>query len=173
MEPFRELAKHNAAFQWNSTPNQLFQQSKELLISKVEEGITTFGINQPMCFQTDWSKTGIGYLLIQKYCSCLNDRAPVCCSDRWRLVFASSHFLTPTESRYSPTEGEALVVAWSLENARMFVLRCQNLIIATDHKPLLGIFDNREISNIPNPRKCSLKEKTLHYTFTTTYCPGK
>ena len=40
-------------------------------------------------------------------------------------------------------------------------------------QPLLGIFDNREISNIPNPHICSLKENTLCYTFKTTYCPGK
>ena len=45
MEPFRELVKQNATFQWNSILDQLFQQSKELLISKVEEGITTFDIN--------------------------------------------------------------------------------------------------------------------------------
>ena len=45
MEPFRELVKHKATFQWNLTLDQLFQQSKELLISKVEEGITTFDIH--------------------------------------------------------------------------------------------------------------------------------
>ena len=45
MEPFRELVKHKATFQWNSTLDQLFQQSKELLISKVEEGITIFDIH--------------------------------------------------------------------------------------------------------------------------------
>ena len=61
-------------------------------------------------------------------------------------------FLNANRQRhYRPTEGEALAVAWSLENATMFVLRCQNLIITTDHQTLLSIFDNREISNIPNP----------------------
>ena len=173
MEPFWELVKHNVTFQWNSTLDQFSQQSKELLISKVKEGITTFDINRPTCLQTDWSKTGTAYLLLEKYCSCSNDHAPVCCSDGWRLVFAGSCFLAPTESHYSLTEGEALGVAWPLENARMFVLRCQNLIVSMDHKRLLGIFDNGEISNIPNPPICSLKEKTLHYTFTMTYCPGK
>ena len=67
-ELFQELVKHKATFQWNSTLDQLFQQSNKLLISKVEEGITTFDIYRPMCLQTDWSKTGIGYLLLQKYC---------------------------------------------------------------------------------------------------------
>ena len=124
-----------------------------------------------MCLQTDWSKIGIGYLLL--FCSCSNDHAPVCCSDGWILVFAGSRFLRPTESRYSQTEGETLAVAWSLENARRFVLGCQNLINAMDHKPLLGIFDSREISNIPNPRISSLKEKPLCFAFRTAYCLGK
>ena len=42
-----------------------------------------------------------------------------------------------------------------------------------DHKPLLGIFDNREISNIPSPRISSLKENSLCYAFRTAYCLGK
>ena len=46
MEPFCELVKHNATFQWNATLDQLFEQSKELLISKVKEGINTFDINR-------------------------------------------------------------------------------------------------------------------------------
>lgn len=82
-------------------------------------------------------------------------------------------FATPTESQYSPTEVEALAVAWSLGNARMFVCGCKDLTLATDDKPLLGILNNCNISNIPNPRICSLKEKTLQYAFKTIYCPGK
>ena len=46
-EPFRELVKHSATFQWNSTLDQVSPQSKELLISKVEEGTMTFDINWP------------------------------------------------------------------------------------------------------------------------------
>ena len=38
-----------------------------------------------------------------------------------------------------------------------------------DHKLLFGIFDNTEISNIPNPCISSLKEKTFCYTFMATY----
>ena len=91
-EPFRELVKHSATFQWNSTLDQVSPQSKELLISKVEEGTMTLDINWPMCLQTEWSKIGIGYLQLQKYCSCLNNHTPVCSSDGWRLVFAGSRF---------------------------------------------------------------------------------
>ena len=40
-------------------------------------------------------------------------------------------------------------------------------------KPLLGIFTNRDLSNIPNLCICSLTTKTLHYQFKTIYCPEK
>ena len=97
--------------------------------------MNTFDVNRKTCLQADWSKSGVGYLVLQKYCECPNENAPVCCTNSWKLVFASSHFTTPTENRYSPTEGEAFTVAWSLENARMFVLHCKDLTVVTDHKP--------------------------------------
>ena len=95
---------------------------------------------KPTCLQTDWSREGIGYLLLQKHCSCEPSNNPLCCTDGWKLVLTGSCFTSECESRYSPTEGEALAVTWALENARLFVLGCNNLIIVTDHKPLLGIF---------------------------------
>ena len=115
------------------------------------------------CLQCNWSKDGLGYLLLQIYCKCALDNAPICCSDGWHLVYASSRFTNPAESRYSPTEGEALAVSWSLQHARLFTLGCNNLIVSTDHKPLLGIFNDRALGDITNPRIQSLKEKTLRY----------
>ena len=64
-------------------------------------------------------------------------------------------------------------MSWNLYNARLFVLGCPNLIVVTDHKPLLGIYKDRELKTIPNPRLQSLKEKTLAYRFTIHYCPRK
>ena len=75
------------------------------------------------------------------------DRAPTCCQNGWRQVFAGSCFTHGDEADFSPTVGESLAVAWSLNHARMFVQGCETLIIVTDHKPLLGIFNNRELSN--------------------------
>ena len=54
----------------------------------------------------------------------------------------------------------------------MFVLGCKSLTIATDHKPLLGIFGNKDITKIMNPRILKLKEKTLKYDFEIKYNPG-
>ena len=55
----------------------------------------------------------------------------------------------------------------------MFVQGCETLIIATDHKPLLGIFNNRELSSIFNPIISKLGEKTLACNFKIQHNPGK
>ena len=82
-------------------------------------------------------------------------------------------FTTPTEKQYSSTEGEAVAVALDLNKAKKFVLGCQDLIVITDHKPLLSIFNNRDLGTIINPRNLKLKERTLQYIFAIQYCPGK
>ena len=53
------------------------------------------------------------------------------------------------------------------------MLGCRDLIVSTDHKPLLGIFHDRDLSSIPNDRISSLKEKTFRYQFSIQFCPGK
>ena len=50
---------------------------------------------------------------------------------------------------------------------------CEILIIVTDHKSLLGIFNNRELSSICNPRISKLKEKTLAYNVKIQHNSGK
>ena len=100
------------------------------------------------------------------------DRAPTCCQNGWRQVFAGSCFTHGDEADFSPTVGESLAVAWSLNHARMFVRGCETLIIVTDHKPLLGIFNNRELSSISNPRISKLKGRTLIFNFKIQHNPG-
>ena len=133
----------------------------------VKEGVRHFEIDKPTCLACDWSKAGIGFFLIQKWCSC-DGTHPRCCNDGWRLVLVGGRFTSPAESRYSVTEGECLVVVDALHKARHFVLGCKDLIIATDHQPLLGL-----LNDIGNPRLLSLKEKTLWFSFKVVYVPGR
>ena len=60
MEPFHDLVKPNTKFHWENNLNHIFVQSKELLISKIIEGIHSFDITKKTCLQTDWSRDGIG-----------------------------------------------------------------------------------------------------------------
>ena len=92
---------------------------------------------------------------------------------RWDLIFAGGRFNISLETRYSPTEGEALAVAVALENSRYYTLGCPKLIVATDHKPLLGIFGNRALDTIDNPRLVRIKQRTLPWNYELIHLPGK
>ena len=70
----------------------------------------------------------------------------------WKIALVGSRFTHAAESRYAPIEGEALAVADALKKARYFVLGCNDLIIAVDHKPLLKVFGDRSLDDIPNSR---------------------
>ena len=70
-----------------------------------------------------------------------------------------SRFTREAEPGYSPTEGELLAVADALKKTKYYTLGCPNLFIAMDHKPLLGVFSNRDLDAIDNPCIVKLKEK--------------
>ncbi len=135
------------------------------------EGVRIFDKSRPTCLATDWSKEGVGFWILQKHCAC-NPTKPFCCRNGWKIALVGSRFTHASESRYAPIEGEALAVADALEKARFFVLGCKDLTIAVDHKPLLKIFGDRSLEDIPNARLRNLKEKTLRYRFKMIHIPG-
>ena len=130
-----------------------------------------FERNRPTILATDWSRTGIGFWLLQKHCTCAG-RSPMCCATGWKTTLVGSRFTTGAESRYAPVEGEALAVADALEKARFFVLGCSDLTVVVDHKPLLKIPGDRSLADLPNARLRNLKEKTLRFKFDVRFIPG-
>ena len=172
MLPFCDLIKRDSHFVWDKSLEDAFEHSKKVKVDLVKKGISTFEKNRVTCLTPDWGKEGMGFLLLQKYCMCTNDKAPVCCLECRRLIFVGSRFHIDAGCRYAPIEGEAAAIAWALEKCRIFVMGCLNLIVVTDHEPLKGLFGDRDLSKIPNPRLFRLKEKTLRYRFTIQHCPG-
>ena len=158
-------------FHWTDELDHLFQESKEVIIREIHEGVRIFDKTKPTCLATDWSKDGIGFFLLQKHCTCHSVK-PLCCRDGWKIALVGSRFTSAAESRYAPIEGEALAVVYALEKARHFVLGCSDLIISVDHKPLIKVFGDRCLQDINNPRLLNLKEKTLQYRFRIVHVPG-
>ena len=171
MLPFRKLLQRGTPFSWTDELERLFQASKTQIIHEIENGVRIFDRNKPTCLATDWSKSGVGFWLFQKHCNCQGTQ-PFCCKTGWKVTLVGSRFTHSAESRYAPIEGEALAVADALDKARYFVLGCDNLTIAVDHKPLLRILGNRSLEDIPNSRLRNLKEKTLRYRFRVVHIPG-
>ena len=109
---------------------------------------------------------------MQKHCTCAS-KLPDCCDKGWKVTLAGSRFLSDTESRYAAVEGEALAIAWGLEQSRYFTQGCDNLVVVTDHKPLVKVFGDRTLDEITNTRLFRLKQRTLPWYFSVAYLPGK
>ena len=172
MEPFRHLLRPDTQFLWSPALQNSFDKAKERIVEAVKDGVQHFEKHRPTCLACDWSKAGIGFFLLQKWCNC-KEVHPRCCPEGWKLVLAGGRFTRPSESRYSPTEGECLAVVDALHKARHFVLGCDDLLVATDHQPLLGLLNDKSLADIGNPRLLSLKEKTLWFRFKVIYVPGR
>ena len=115
---------------------------------------------------------GTGFTRTTAQCSC-NALAHGCCPNGWRVTLAGSRFLRDAEKRYAPIEGEALAVAWALEDSRFLTMGCHDLVIASDHKPLSKILGDRELADIQNPRLFRLKQRTLMWRFHIVHVPGR
>ena len=126
----------------------------------------------PTCVRTDWSKAGMGYYMSQKTCRCLNV-APDCCSGGWRITLAGSRFNSDAESRYAPIQGEALAIAWALEQSKLFTQGCESLIVATDHKRLVGLLTDKTLDQVPNARLFRIKQRVSMWKFHVVHCPGR
>ena len=175
MSPFRDLLKKPAGktVYWDECLQNKFIQAKEVICQLAKQGLAYYDKTRPTMAITDWCKDGIGFVVMQQYCSCSPNTAPLCCKGGWRLALCGSRHLTSAESGYAPVEGEALAVTWCLRKARLFLLGCPNLVIATDHRPLTKLFGDKALKDISNPRLFRLKERTLQYRFTMRFLPGK
>ena len=109
------------------------------------------------------------------YDSLFNDKAHFpSISSRHQLpieMIRSHRFLALTELQNNAYR-EALAVVYGLRFTRHFVLGCDNLVVATDHEPLLGVLNNRNLSDIKE-RLLSLKEKTLPLRISVIHIPGQ
>ena len=172
MKPFRHLLKPKVKFEWTTELDEIFEESKQVIIQEMKDGVRLFEPSRPTCLITDWSTSGIGFLLMQKYCEC-TARTPICCKDGWKLCLVGSRFTHNAETRYAPIEGEALAVVYGLQQTRYYIQGCTDLIVATDHKPLVGVLNDRSLTEIANRRLLNLKEKTLAFQFDIVHVPGK
>ena len=66
-----------------------------------------------------------------------------------------------------------MAVVNALEKTKHFVLGCRQLYVATDHKPLLGTFGDRNLEQVENPRLRILKMKTKMFDFKMIHVPAR
>ncbi len=159
------MAPRIAPSRWTEELQKALEQSKAIIISEIQNGVEIYDKNLPTCPITDWSWEGIGYWLLQKHCTCASNQ-PFCCKSGWKVTMIGSRFTLNAGSGYSPVEGETLqAIVDALDKAHHYVLGCPDLTIVTDHNPLVKLFGDRALTDIPNPRLLCLKERSLLYRF--------
>ena len=171
MRLFKPFLSPKYKFFWSEVLDRAFKESKEHIVAAILKGVEIFDMSKPTCLRPDWSKNGIGYLLLQKHCQCPSE-LPDCCDQGWRITLAGSRFLKGPEERYAAIEGEALAIVWGLEQTKYFTQGCQNLLVVTDHKPLTKIFGDRSLDEISNTRLFRLKQKALPWYFRVEHMAG-
>ena len=167
MKPFKPFLSPKVPFLWT----QQLQESKSKIIKSIERGVKIFDLKWKTALTTDFSRTGIGYWLGQKYFQCTSD-VPDCCESGWWVTLANSRFLKDAEVKYAPIEGEALAIAWSLEDTKFFTLGCDDLIITTDHIHIVKIFGDHSLDEISNSHLFSFKQRSLPWRFKIVHTPG-
>ena len=169
--PFRELLKKDRKFYWDENLQKIFDDVKDQLIISIKDRLTRFEVDRHTALMTDWSKTGVGFILTQKHCDCsvIN---PLCCKDGWKVCLLGSRFTNQAESNYAPIEGELLAVTYGLSKTKYYTLGSEKLIICVDHKPLLGIINDCPLEKIDNRRLARLKEKTFGWRYKIVHIKG-
>ena len=156
----KALLQKKNAFVWGEMQERDFVKTKELLTSNLI--VKPFDMNLPTFLLTDASRLhGLGYALIQKEAN-----------DAKRLIKCGSCSLTPTQQRYATIELEALGIHWALEKCEYFLRGCEKFTVVTDHRPLLGIWNNG-LADITNPRLQKIRMKTLRFSFNLEWHQGK
>ena len=66
MDPFRPLLKKKSEFSWSQELQQAFDTAKKEIVSLIQKGVKSFTLGSWTCLITDWSRTGLGFVLWQK-----------------------------------------------------------------------------------------------------------
>ncbi|XP_066946055.1 uncharacterized protein [Macrobrachium rosenbergii] len=110
MAPFRDLLKKPSKKKvyWDDQLQRELDKAKSTICQLAKEGLRYYDKSWPTATVTDWCGEGIGFVVLQQYCSCVTVDTPFCCKGGWRLMLCGNRHLTSTEVGYAAVEGEAL-----------------------------------------------------------------
>ena len=161
MLPLQGLLSKKNAWVWTPEHEKAVQLVKNILTDPNGTVLKHFDPSLPVQLLTDASKTGIGFIILQKDQNGNN-----------RLITCGSRFLSAAEKNYAVIELETLAITWAVLKSRLYLIG-KTFEILTDHKPLLGIINGKNIDAINNSRIQRMLSKLLGYTYTINWVPGK
>ena len=152
--PMRQLLCSKNEFVWDSEQDSAFQKVKDILTRTPGPILSYFDPDKEITLQVDASKFGLGATLLQ-------DGKPV--------AFASKS-LTKSEVNYAQIEKEMYAVLFGCKRFHQYVYG-RDVIVQTDHKPLVPIMD-KPIHAAP-PRLQRMILQLQRYSIKLVFVPGK
>ena len=78
MEPLRELLKspQSKKVHWDEQLKMRLEEIKSMVCKLVEQGLRYYDKRRPTILMTDWSKSGIGFVVVQQWCDCTSPERP-------------------------------------------------------------------------------------------------
>ena len=162
MVPMQPLLKKNNVYQWLPEHQMAFDKVKEILTSENGPILAQFDPKLPVTLITDASRTGLGYILAQ------DDGL----GGHTRLITCGSRFLSPAEANYAVIELECMAIQWSIIKCRNYLLGV-DFVVRTDHKPLLGVINGKDLDAVNNARLQRILSKLLGFQYKVEFVPGK
>ena len=151
--PLRSLTQKGVPWKWTTTETEAYKQIKKLLINA--PGLAHYSMEANIKLIVDASPCGLGCVLLQEI------------DNQLRPVAYASRSLTNVEKRYAQIEREALAVLYGLQKMHAYIYG-RHITVATDHKPLLGVF-TKATQSIRLER---IALRAQDYDFTLIYEPG-
>ena len=141
--PLNKLLKKDSKFNWSDEQQNAFDQLKRRL---VEAPILRFpDFTKPFIIRTDASGEGIGGVLLQVDPD----------DHKEHPIHYVSRTLTAAERRYGITDLEGVAVHYCVKQFKSYIEGNQEkTVVYTDHKPLVGLFSNKEPNNSRHARWC-------------------
>lgn len=155
--PLQALDKNDAQWLWSPAQQASFERVKEIISSAPV--LTLFDSNGRHRVTADASRHTLGAALLQR-----NE------SGEWQPVSYASRKMTETEGRYGQIEKEALAITWACEKFDFYLVG-RDFQIETDHKPLITLLGQKDLSDLPL-RVQRFKMRLMRYRYDIFHTPG-
>ena len=158
-QPLRELLCKDTPWVWLEPQKLAFSRLKDEF--RQTPVLAPYSPDRVTYLSTDASDYGLGAILSQQQPD-----------GSRKLVAAAGRSLSDTEQRYAVIEKEALGVTWGMEKFARYLIGISDLTIETDHKPLVSLLGEQEISKLP-ARIQRFRLKLLRFVYKIKHIPGK
>ena len=155
--PIYEVMGAKATWYWGDSQQRAFEAIKQE-VSKAPV-LCTFDLSRKHRVSADSTKLAIGAVLLQS-----NDFG------EYQPVEYASRKLSDAETRYAMVEKEALAVTWACEKFDFYLVG-RDFEVETDHKPLVAILGEKDLSKLPL-RVQRFKMRMMRYNYTIFHTSG-